>query len=562
MKRNINLFATGAILALALTSCFGGGGVTVNSEKTQLYVGVYEGGLESGSYYKIAQEFEAKYADVSFEEGKKGVQVLFSEGRYSDPLADTIDGVSEEIFLDTAASVLKFHTKDLVLDISDLYSSPMNYDFVRKEVDASNPDSTVFSEKIREDRLSYYLEDDGKYYGIPGYSQFFGIVYDIDMFTQYNLYFAKDGGFVRSSSDERSPGPDGDPSTTYDNGLPATYDDFFALCDKIVSLDMTPIMWGGTVQEYVNSLLSALACDYDGKEQTELNYNFSGTATTLVQEAKSDGTIVYKDPTPIQASNGYELYSQAGRYYALSFLERLIANKKYYNAVDCTSLGLTNLDAQEQFLYSKYSSTRKRTAMLIEGSWWNKEATGVFASMAAEHGEGDSQASRNIGLLPLPKATSDKVGEKFTVLERAVGDGFIKKSIASYKVDLAKSFLQYLYQDSSSKTCLDLDSQTRPVDFTVTEEEYASLTPWSKTMYDLKNNTIVATCYSDSKMMRTYSSDLWYSPNLWNSTVSGATYTYPSFAMINNDVKALPYFEGLSTYMNKVVWSSKFSAAF
>ena len=32
--------------------------------------------------------------------------------------------------------------------------------------------------------------------------------------------------------------------------------------------------------------------------------------------------------------------------------------------------------------------------------------------------------------------------------------------------------------------------------------------------------------------------------------------------MINNGVKALPYFEGLSTYMNKVVWSSKFSAAF
>ena len=562
MKGKIHLLASGALLALSLTSCAPSSGPSINADKTQLYVGVYEGGLESGSYYKIAQEFEAKYAETSFEEGKMGVQVVFSEGRYSDPLSETIHGVSEEIFLDTAASALKFHSKDLILDISDLYESPMNYDFVRKETDSANPDSTLFKDKMRGDRLAYFQEDDGKYYGVPGYSQFFGIVYDIDMFNQYNLFFAKNGGFVTSSSDEKSPGPDGDPSTTYDNGLPATYDDFFALCDKIVSLDMTPIMWGGTVQEYVNSLLTALACDFDGKEQTELNYNFSGTANTLVSEVKADGTVVYKDPTAITASNGYELYSQAGRYYALSFLERLIANKKYYNSSDCTSLGLTNLDAQEQFLYSKYSSSRKRTAMLIEGSWWNKEAAGVFSAMAAEYGEQDGQSSRNIGLLPLPKATADKVGEKFTVLERAVGDGFIKSSIPSFKINLAKSFLQYLYQDSSSKTCLELDSQTRPVEFALSDAEYDALVPWSKTMYDLKKNAIVATCFSDSKMMRTYSSDLWYAPNLWNSTVSGATYTYPTYAMINNGVKALPYFEGLSTYMNKVVWSSKFSAAF
>ena len=147
-------------------------------------------------------------------------------------------------------------------------------------------------------------------------------------------------------------------------------------------------------------------------------------------------------------------------------------------------------------------------------------------------------------------------------LERAVGDGFIKKSIPAHKVAVAKSFLQYLYQDSSSVTFLQLDAQTRPVSFEVPQEDYALLTPWAKAMVDLKDNAIVATAFNDSKMMRLYSSDLWYSPNLWNSTVSGATYTYPSLAMINNGVSGKAYFEGLSQYMTKIVWSSKFSGAF
>ncbi|MDY6093859.1 MAG: extracellular solute-binding protein, partial [Candidatus Enteromonas sp.] len=383
MKKSHTLLALSSLFLLS--ACTPASGPQIEADKTQLYVGVYEGGLESGSYYKIASEFEKKYEDVSFEEGKKGVQIVYSEGRYSDPLSETINGVSEEIFLDTAASALKFHSKDLILDLTDLYTSPMNYDFVRKQTDPSNSDGTLFQDKIRDDRLDYFLEDDGKYYGVPGYSQYQGLVYDIDMFEDYNLYFAQGGGFVSSSNAPRSAGPDGNLDTEYDNGLPSTYDEFFALCDKIVSLNMTPIMWGGTVQEYVNSLLTALASDFEGKEEAELNYSYSGTATTLVKSVNPDGTLVYEEPTTIEPSNGYRLYSQAGRYHALRFLKRLIDNPKYYNSADCTSLGLTNLDAQEQYLYSKRSSSRKRTAMLVEGSWWNKEATGVFSSMAAQY---------------------------------------------------------------------------------------------------------------------------------------------------------------------------------
>lgn len=557
-KKKSILLVFSVLSLISLNSCRDReGNLNINKDKTQLYVGVYEGGLNSGSLYKVASEFEEKYANISFETGKTGVEVVFLDGRYSDTMHTTMSDDIEDLYFDTAASSLYLHSKDKVLDLSELYNSPMNYDFVTKTTNENESSKTLY-ELIREDRRDYYKDStDKKFYGYPGYSQYFGITYDIDMFEEYNLYFAKNGGFVTSATDERSAGPDGDYSTTFDNGLPATYDDFFTLCDKIVSLNMTPIMWGGTVQEYVNSLLNALCADYEGKEQIELNYNYNGTASHLIDSIDGN-TITFKKSTQITTKNGYELYKQAGRYYALSFLERLISNKNYYNYLDATSPAFSNLDAQEQYLSSKRGS-RKRTAMLIEGNWWNSEAAGTFLSMSAEYGQSDSQAVRRFGMLPLPKATSDKVGEKFTVLERATGDGFINKNIPEYKKDLALSFVQHMFKNESCVTCLSIDCQTRAVDFTLTEAEYNSLNSWAKTMYDLKENAVTATMYSNSEIMKLYSSKLWYSPNLWNSNVGGTTYTYPTLAMINNQVTAKSYFEGLAIYMSKGVWDSTFS---
>ena len=37
---------------------------------------------------------------------------------------------------------------------------------------------------------SYYKYSDGKYYGLPHYESFFGIIYDVDMFEEELLYFA------------------------------------------------------------------------------------------------------------------------------------------------------------------------------------------------------------------------------------------------------------------------------------------------------------------------------------------------------------------------------------
>ncbi|MFR6640367.1 MAG: hypothetical protein ACLUSP_02670 [Christensenellales bacterium] len=59
---------------------------------------------------------------------------------------------------------------------------------------------------------------------------------------------------------------DGKPNTD-DDGLPATYDEFFALCDKMKSEGVTPICWNGLAVEYLTDFAKSLAADYDGKQK-------------------------------------------------------------------------------------------------------------------------------------------------------------------------------------------------------------------------------------------------------------------------------------------------------
>ena len=563
MKRN-RIIAIALFVLMVFTfavSCKNGGisgGNKVDSNRTQLFVGLYGDGGDFDSAYAMAKRFENKYADYSFEEGKKGVQVVIIPARYSTNLEFEMKDLNVDVFFETSANANYLASKGVLMDLTDVYESPMNYDFVTGKTDPSGS-SVLLKDKIRSDLSEYYQNDEtGKYYGYPGTSTYYGLMYDIDLFEEENLYFAKNGGFVSSLTDERSAGPDGNYETTYDNGLPATYDEFFELCDRMVAKKITPVMWGGTVQEYMSSLLTALAADCDGKEQTELNYNYNGTATTLIDRFEN-GKPILGDPEVITAHNGYKLYNTQGRYYALKFLERLVSNNKYYNSADATNNAFEHTMAQDTFLLSKYGEVRQRTAMLVEGNWWQKEALGTFQDMEAANGIQDSVYTRRFGILPLPKPTQEKVGEPFTILERCVGDGFVNAFVPEYKINLAKSYVQFSFTDESCIEFLQINSSVQCADYDI-GDAYDTLTPWGKTAYDISNNTVLATMYSESKIMQNYSGDLWWSPNVWFSKIGGTTYTYPSKAMIDFHVSAMDYFNGLQEYWTPTTWANKFTA--
>ena len=208
-------------------------GEPVLTDKTQLNIGVFDGGLGGDWIYDIKEDFEKKYEDVEFEPGKKGVQLRVSPSRTftQTGLEQNIDSVNEDIVFAEGANAQFFAAQNKLMDITDVVTEPLSYDFITGENDPDVENVSIES-KMSQTQKDYFSSVGGRYYALPTAETYYSIVYDIELFEENNLYFKPDGSFVTSASDERSSGPDGDPDTTYDNGLPTTYAQFFQRADR------------------------------------------------------------------------------------------------------------------------------------------------------------------------------------------------------------------------------------------------------------------------------------------------------------------------------------------
>ena len=256
--------------------------------KTQLYIGNFDGGYGDEWLDKVKLRFEEKYKDVSFEEGKKGVQVIIrnSKNFVGVTLQNEIQGLQQDVFFTESVYYYDFVNQGLLLDISDVVEQPLNYEFI-DGVENTETETLSIEDKMRQGHIDFLKTPDEAYYGLPFYEANYALIYDVDLFEDELLYFAKDGlgnsfGFITDLEMERSAGPDGNPETIYDNGLPATYEDFFKLADYMVRKNIVPITWAGNVQNYVSSLLTSFWTDFEGREQMMLNYTFDGTAENIV----------------------------------------------------------------------------------------------------------------------------------------------------------------------------------------------------------------------------------------------------------------------------------------
>lgn len=81
MKKLLTLLLSMVLFVAPLIGCGGGSGIDKN--KTQLYIGVFEGGIGTDYLQTIIDQFEKDpvISNTSFESGKTGVQVIFYEDK-------------------------------------------------------------------------------------------------------------------------------------------------------------------------------------------------------------------------------------------------------------------------------------------------------------------------------------------------------------------------------------------------------------------------------------------------------------------------------------------------
>jgi len=426
----------------------------------------------------------------------------------------------------------------------------------------------VTIESKMSDYQKEYYNRDGKYYGIPHYAGYIGLAYNKAMFDDYKWYFKKDYTaedfanlecFIEVESDAKSNGPDG-LANTEDDGLPTTYDEFFALC-TLIDEKCKPINWAGKhKQEYLNWFMTALTANYEGLDQMSLNYSFNGTATNLISVAE-DGTVTKLDPVEINGpENGYELAKQAGKYYALKFLEKVI-DDEYYSAgaIDTT---YTQTLAQEDFVLSDGTATTD-TAMLVDGCWWEMEADRTFRNLEQQTGKSYKD---NFGWLPLPMPTQESAdaraqklsaGEKgYTLTDTHNSLAFIGKHVSDEVYALCKDFLQFAYTDESLAEFSMITDTTKSLNYTMTAEQKAQMSAYGRSLINMQEKADLVYTFSKNAFYQANEASFSeYKTNYASKYTETSTSVLVAVDQFRLKDSAEKYFGGLYFYQ-KNKWSN------
>ncbi len=543
LKKLMVMFSCATLCITTFVSCgFGDGDENekVDNTKAQLYISNFDGGVGTEWLYAAKDRFIEKYKDYSFTPGTKGVQIWIKKHKSSGvATAEKMSMEREEIYFLENCNYYDMLSSGKLYDITEYVTSNLTEFGENKSIE----------DKLSNEYKSYFKTSNNKYYGIPHYKSVYSITFDKDLFDSKKLYRSSTGSISKKSTDTGlSNGADGVPGT-YDDGLPATYAEFYELCQTMQTRGVDPLMWTYGYKFYTTSLLAALKADYEGSE-AHLMYDFNGTSTKLVDSIDSNGVVTLKPSTQITSNNGYEIYNTAGTYYALSFLDKIISNGYYADGAFNEAYSQT--DVQKLFLLSKLiaSSTKNPMGMFVEGCWWPHEATSAFQqAKEAFPREKTSLDERNLALMPYPKATTEQVGSGQTILDVSNSLACINANIASEKVELATTFLRFLETEESLVEFLKTTNMIRGYDFTVSEETYNSLNTFAKSVVDVvKNSNCVLPLSSSSLFYNNYTAFGYLKP-------FSTEYADAPVEALFNGKSALEIFNKAKVKYNQTTWN-------
>lgn len=555
--KSLAAIGIGVTLMAGMTGC-NDETVTINEKQTQLYVYSYNGGVGNAWLDGTIAGFEQLYKDTSFEEGKTGVQVIADKSQKINgrAMVNTISSSTYDVIFNEYVNYNEWVSKGLLLDISDI-------------VGETGMDGKTIESKIHPDKKTVLTMHGGKFYALPHYEAFSGVIYDKDLFDSEKLYFADDksyGEFILKITDKKSKGPDGVYGTE-DDGFPATMVEFFALCDYMDEKGIIPFVWAGEQRAYTTFLLNSLSATWAGADEAKLNYSFGVGAAEgkdiakIVKSISADGNTVVSENVKITENNGYNMFHTEAKYRAMQFLFKIFNNDKYYYRDSIWSATATNRVAQETFIFS--SLENEPIAMLIDGSWWEIEST--ESTRLAIQAYGSRAENRNYGWLPLPgyydysdmgysllggetynydsykRATASEVIGKRQVFTDYINAYCAINAITS-KPELAKLFVRYCYSDEGLLQFTKSTGMRKGVEYTVTDDVLSSVSKFSRNLLKLRAEGDIVYTMSTSNVFINNEAALSSHEHIWNS----GNYVYPIDAFKNGKTNAADYFNNMA----------------
>ncbi len=512
-----------ALVAFALVSCTdgtnsnssnnssgGGGDEPVNSEKTQLYVKSYQGGFGSKWLYEAKSKYEALHADDVYEEGKKGVQIVITEQKEYPASGDIINGYHQVYFFESLNYV------NMVKDGA--------FADITKYVTGENPyekSKTIESKMFAQDKNYYGIPDDNgltHYYALPHYTASMGIVYNKKIFDDKGYYFVDgyetktgDGKFIIDDSDTKSAGPDGVKGTN-DDGLPVSYQDYYDLCKYIRASGNVPFTHlGKNSYNYLTELAAVTGAQAEGAAMNNVSYTMDGEVEVVKFNDDLSDVLYDESGLPVTEKvtvhpeavdggkyDGYEVQRSIGKYYGMDFLHTLIANSDVSKSdswlyVVASGESYAHTDAQKNFINSTFSRLPGKAgrdknvniAMLIDGNWWENEATDAINSLT------ESERSQlDFGWMPLPRPSYSTPYDPVTVASFE-SSCFMKSGLSENIAALAGDFIQYMNTDESLVSFTKSTNCMKSFNYTLTDDAYASLSKFGQSFWNYAHNSTI-----------------------------------------------------------------------
>lgn len=519
-------------------------------EETQLRVQNFEGGYGRVWLDNAVKRFEKLYENYEFEpgSGKKGVDVQ---------VTSTINGTAGSQIA-TSASDNEHH----IFFTEDVFY----YDVIRYNAGADITDivteqlSEYGETKSIEDKMDTSVKDffnvdataTPTYYALPHYFTYRTFYYDVDIFDRYGFWLLADGRFagqkpgynaskLGATGWELSQGIDGDNGHEFD-GLPATYDEFFNMCEYMLSCGVIPMHTYGSGYPLNQTIYSAWAQN-EGRESFLQTFNPVGTSNRIIQSIDGNGTpTLFPENTMVDP---YNVQAQLGKYQALQFAKRLAegteSEPKYFHDFSF-SPAENNIQSQYTFIISAIIG--KPIAMYADGIWWENEATeaGTFAD--STYLGSLPKEERRYGVLPMPFAKESMIGNKWTINSNCnLSLSFINGNIKDQNIlNTAKMFLRFLHTDEELQNFSIQTSTLKPFKYTIPENKMENMTYYGKQILSLTNNPNVDIVYT-------------YSPYL--GYMQDHTYYYPGEIGFGNTDVMRYFFRNTDKTVADLFWELK-----
>ncbi len=534
-----------------------------NADKTIIYVHNYNGGVGTQWLTGAKARFEQAYKEKVYEEGKKGVFI-------------DVEANQEERLSSMATSGIHMYFFEQHYDIRNLSQTAGKLLKLTDVITEKDANGVSIESKISAENRVALKGADGEYYGLPHYSWYPGLSYDVELFDKYNLYFADssesnvnaiqtkfgNANLVANATAKKSCGVDGVYDTA-DDGLPTSLEEFLILCGYMkTTYSIQPITMSGMYKYYSTYLVEGLWASLAGYDQMKAIYTYQGNVDVVdgfTNENLFTGIDYVKKPNvktvPVTEKTGYVVYDSVYRYYATAIIE--ILHKEGFLSDDSKTSTVSHTTAQGNFIMNG-KGANKRMAMIIEGSYWFNESEEKANNLSDYFAINPDKTSRNIQWLSLPttlKGSASPVAtgapaRKNTVVETGASYLVVNGNIEGKTglINAIKDFIKFLYSDAELQNFTISSSTLKAMfNYEVADEEIAKLDDFRKSVLNFaKNNDIVYATAENKTFIKNGNDSFKIRVNA------------PIFRPIVNNVNYESYYQAIET--NKVTAQQAFEA--